>query len=126
MRRVIYLCIAVASLMCGAALGQADSGENDAASEAELAARGEAELSRAERRALRQAEREAELTAGAAAEEDEEDDEGLICRRESVVGTHRRVRICTTREQREAMRESSREVIRDIARNRGVLGPEGQ
>ena len=105
-------------------------------------AQDEAELSRSERRELRRAEREAERAAEQTAQEAGQsqaevqgqvaaqaeggDDEGLICRRESVTGTHRRVRICTTAAQREAMRNASTEVIRDISRNRGRLGPEGQ
>lgn len=92
---------------------------------------------RAERRALRRGQREAadEAELAAAAEEaarpadtngaGDDDDEGIICRRESTVGTHRRIRICTTRAEREAMRESSREVIRDITRPGGDFGLEG-
>lgn len=58
-----------------------------------------------------------------AAEESASDD-GRICRREIVTGTHRRVRVCTTREQREASRESARELLRDTVREPAFIGRE--
>lgn len=88
------------------------------------------ELTRAERRELRRAARDASLLAEAAgstenAAEAGDADEGVICRRESVTGSHRQVRVCTTRAQRDAARESARETIREIGRPVGGLGPEG-
>ena len=79
----------------------------------------ESEMSRSERRAFRQCRRDAARLVARSDEADEDEDIGLICRRESVVGTHRRVRICTTREQRDAMREASVEAIRNITRPGG-------
>jgi len=91
------------------------------------------ELTRAERRAQRQAERDAEreareaatAAAAPAAADSGDDDEGIICRRESVIGSHQRVRICTTRAEREASREAARDVLRDVSRPRGDFGTEG-
>jgi hypothetical protein len=125
MRLVIVIVVA---LGCSSAVHAQDAGDEAGQSAVE-----ERELTRAERRALRR-EQEAAEAAGAAAQSTDqettasatdEDDEGLICRREAVTGSHRRVRICTTREQREAMRASSAEVLRDVTRNRAPLGPEG-
>ncbi|HEY5665973.1 MAG TPA: hypothetical protein VIV64_04565 [Gammaproteobacteria bacterium] len=87
----------------------------------------ERELTRAERRALRRSEREARDTSArvATAEESDGNDEGIVCRRESVTGTHRRVRICTTRAERELAREAAQETIREAGRMQGPLGAEG-
>jgi hypothetical protein len=86
-------------------------------------------LSRAELRELRRQQRAAERAAEkaeAARRAAQAEKEGVVCRRESVLGTHRRIEVCTTRAEREAMRESAREVVRDVTRPRGDLGPEGQ
>lgn len=86
------------------------------------------ELTRAERRELRRSERaarEAAEAAEAAEQAAAAADEGIICRRESTVGTHQRVRICTTRAEREAAREAAQEVLRDTSRSQGVLATEG-
>jgi hypothetical protein len=131
--------IAVLALVFPGAQAQesAEGGENSSrssetrtANEPGLSAPAEQELSRAERRALRRSEQGAASAVAetrVATEEDAaaEDDEGLICRREIVTGTHRRIRVCTTAAEREAMRESSRDVLRDISRSRAPLGPEG-
>lgn len=132
MAKYLTVGIAVAWLMSGNCIAQSDDSNETAAADADtVTADSEAALTRAERRELRRAEQEAAAEVDRVAEsqtgaEEGDNDEGLICRRESVVGTHRRVRICTTRAQREAMRESSRELILDITRPRGALGPEGQ
>jgi hypothetical protein len=55
-----------------------------------------------------------------------DDDDGIICRKEAVTGTYRRVRVCTTREQREASRESARELLRDVSRSAAPVSSEGQ
>jgi len=54
-----------------------------------------------------------------------DNDEGLICRRETVTGSHRRVRVCTTQAQRDAARESSREFMRDVVRPPAGSNAEG-
>lgn len=81
----------------------------------------EDDMSRSERRALRRCTQEAERQAAAGNQEDD----GIVCRRESVVGTHRTVRICTTAAEREAARQSAREVMRDVTRSVGTAGREG-
>ena len=84
----------------------------------------ESDLSRSQRRALRRCTDRAEAMVAQGDGAEPDSDDGVICRRESVVGTHRRIRICTTRAEREAMRNSSREVIRDITRPGGDFGNE--
>ena len=93
----------------------------------------EDELSARERRALRRSQRREERIAAAAARDAEQqdattvsgDDDGVICRREVVTGSHRRVRVCTTRAQREAARDSNRSVITEVMRSGGDFGREG-
>lgn len=53
-----------------------------------------------------------------------DDDDGVICRKVEVTGSHRRVRVCTTRAQREAARDSARELLQDTNRERAGLGRE--
>jgi hypothetical protein len=86
----------------------------------------EADLSRSQRRALRRCTEQAERVAANAEGAEQAGDEGVICRRESMTGTHQRVRICTTRAQRDAMRNSARETIRDVTRPGGNFGNETQ
>lgn len=91
------------------------------------------ELTRSERRAQRRAQRQpdpevaqaASADGGAAAETETDGDDGLICRREIVTGSHRRVRVCATRAQREEARDSSREFVRDRMQPRGGPNTEG-
>lgn len=71
------------------------------------------------------------LAVGAAAAAESDDaaakpdaDEGVICRKVEVTGSHRRVRVCTTRAQREAARDSARELLQDTNRERAGLGRE--
>lgn len=45
-----------------------------------------------------------------------EADEGVICRRVIVTGSHRRVRVCTTQAERDAARDASREFMQDNVR----------
>jgi hypothetical protein len=88
----------------------------------------EQELTRAERRALRRSEREERDSSARVATADsaaDGDDEGIVCRRESVTGTHRRVRICTTRAEREAARDAAQETMREAGRMQGPLSAEG-
>jgi len=82
----------------------------------------ESDMTRSEQRAVRRCTRDADRIV---ASTENTNDEGLICRRESTVGTHQRRRVCTTQAQREAMRESTNEVLREVTRPRGDLGPEG-
>ena len=129
MRRAAMTILALSWLLSAAANAQSNRDAQDSPpAEPVVSERDDAQLTRAERREQRRAERAAEAEVAASAEraDEQDDDEGIICRRENVLGTHRRIRVCTTREQREAMRESSREVIRDVTRSRGDLGPEGQ
>ena len=51
------------------------------------------------------------------------DDEGVICRTETVTGSHFPVRICTTRKQREETRRASEELLRDTLRQPTSPGP---
>jgi hypothetical protein len=53
------------------------------------------------------------------------EDGGLICRKEIVSGSHFRRKVCTTREQREAMRKSADELLRDVVREPSFVGTEG-
>ncbi len=129
------LLLVVASGICtGVALAQ-DSAQGEGADsllQETCAAEGvdlsvpESELSRSERRARRRCSQEAERLAADANTSQDDDDAGVICRRESVTGTHRRIRICTTAAEREAMREASRELIRDVTRPGGDFGTETQ
>jgi len=83
------------------------------------------ELTRAERRAIRRSEREAARIASeeaAAVEAELAVDEGIICRRETIIGSHRRVRICTTRAERDATREAAQEVMRERTPSPVILG----
>ena len=132
MMRSIVPVFAACLLIAAAGNAQAPSAMPDSPPADAAKAGEDGELTRAQRRERRRAEEaaeaQAELAATTEAADGDEgaDDEGLVCRRESVVGTHRRIRVCTTREQREATRMSAQELIRDVSRNRGVLGPEGQ
>ena len=85
----------------------------------------EADMSRAERRALRRCTQDAEQQL-AARTEAEDDDGGLVCRRQTILGTHQRRRVCTTRAEREAMRESTTESLGDVFGPQRVGGPEEQ
>lgn len=107
--------------------GSADSSlrETCAAAGVDLS-KPEDELSRSERRARRRCAEEAERMAASSEGDGEADDEGLICRREIVTGSHRRVRVCTTAAQRRGMRESARDVTRDVTRSTGLSGPVSQ
>lgn len=51
------------------------------------------------------------------------DDEGVICRTETVTGSHFPVRVCTTRKQREETRRASEELLRDTLRQPTSPGP---
>lgn len=50
-------------------------------------------------------------------------DEGVICRRETVTGSHFPVRVCTTRKQREETRRASQDLLRDTLRQPTSTGP---
>ena len=102
----------------------AQSGAAEQATDADQPA-AEAELSRAERREQRRREREAEEAANERLAAEREED-GVVCRKEAVTGSHRRIEVCSTAAEREAMRNSARDVITDVTRSRGNLGPEGQ
>ncbi len=65
------------------------------------------------------------LAAEAATASEEFEGPDVICRREIVTGTHRRVRVCTTREQRRRSREAAQEVLRDVVRPQAFIGSEG-
>lgn len=125
MRVPVHVMLLAACWVCAAGAQETPRSHGDAAEPAQA----EETLSRAELRELRRqqraAEREAE-EAEAARRAAEAEKEGVVCRRESVLGTHRRIEVCTTRAEREAMRESAREVVREVTRPRGDLGPEGQ
>lgn len=56
-----------------------------------------------------------------------EDDEGLICKRVKRTGTRISERICTTREQRRASAEASREAVNKIGVTATQIGglPDG-
>jgi len=96
---------------------------------ADDAATAEQELSREQRRELRRQQREAERAAEEAEQarhDAQAANNGVVCRRETVLGSHKRVEVCTTQAEREAARASAREVVLDVTRSQGVLGPEGQ
>jgi len=57
---------------------------------------------------------------------DESSDDDLVCRREQVTGTHRRIRRCYTRAQRDSMREESQRLMRDEFREPAVVTGGGQ
>ena len=63
---------------------------------------------------------EATATAEASAAASSEDE--LICERIQETGTHRRVRRCYTRAERDRMRQESQELIRDVGRPRNIPG----
>jgi len=114
---------------CTIGTGYAQDVAVSATTAAEGAATAEQELSREERRELRRQEREAERAADEAEQarrEAQAASNGVVCRRETVLGSHKRVEVCTTEAEREAARASAREVVRDVTRSRGVLDPEGQ
>lgn len=72
-----------------------------------------AEPPKKSKRELRREARAAEAAAEAQAAAEKSAETGLVCRREIVTGSHRRIERCYTHEQLRAMRQGSQEAMRD-------------
>jgi len=121
MRVKNLLLLAGAWLMLSGYAFAAEDSEAAADSTAAAASSKADQPTRAERRAAkREAKRQAqaEQVAEVAAEPGSESGDDLVCRRESVVGSHFRVRRCYTRAELEQSREESQELLRESRASR--------